>query len=115
MELIEESLIHWNGKKIESKRVPCQYPELGDCEVCISHPRSHGYPRLGRNGKVYRMSRYVWEQKFRPIPEGMLVLHKCDNHACINPDHLFLGTQKDNMQDMVKKGRDRSGYKGRGN
>jgi hypothetical protein len=40
-----------------------------------------------------------------PIPDGMLVLHTCDNPPCVNPDHLYLGTWKDNMQDRIKRGR----------
>jgi hypothetical protein len=48
--------------------------------------------------------RVAWEQKNGPIPDGMLVCHRCDNPGCVRPDHLFLGTPKDNMVDMVQKG-----------
>lgn len=49
--------------------------------------------------------RLAWEFSKGPIPEGLQVLHKCDNRKCCNPSHLFLGTQKDNIQDMISKGR----------
>jgi hypothetical protein len=50
--------------------------------------------------------RVAWEQANGPIPAGMLVCHRCDNPGCVRPDHLFLGTPKDNTVDMVQKGRD---------
>lgn len=59
-----------------------------------------------RNEFVHRVS---WEQHRGPIPPGMCVLHRCDNPACINPDHLFLGTRADNTNDMLAKSREAYG------
>ena len=52
-----------------------------------------------------RTSRLVWEKHFGPIPKKLSVLHDCDNKLCREPSHLFLGTQSDNIQDAVRKGR----------
>lgn len=49
--------------------------------------------------------RVAWVVNKGPIPEGLHVLHHCDNRACINPDHMFLGTHQDNMDDKTRKGR----------
>lgn len=53
--------------------------------------------------------RMAWELRNGPIPKGMHVLHRCDNPSCVNPDHLFLGTQSDNNRDRLEKGRTASG------
>lgn len=67
---------------------------------------------LGRYGQIYRDGKYVrahrlsWEfANGRPVPKGLQVHHRCDVPSCVNPDHLWVGTQSQNMEDMVKKGR----------
>lgn len=64
-----------------------------------------GYGQIQVEGTPKRTHRVAWALSNGPIPKGLLVLHKCDNRRCIRPDHLFLGTQKDNVDDMVSKGR----------
>jgi len=58
-------------------------------------------------GKNLRVHRLMWEAVNGPIPEGYYILHTCDNPPCINPNHLFLGTQADNIHDSQAKGRSR--------
>jgi HNH endonuclease len=74
------------------------------------HPDGYGYltvrKRLENNyRKNFYAHRISWEVHCGPIPEGLFVLHKCDNPPCTNPKHLFLGTNKDNMDDCSAKGR----------
>jgi hypothetical protein len=67
------------------------------------HPKGYGlFSIKNRNQRAHRVS---YQLCCGPIPDGMQVLHKCDNPSCVRPDHLFLGTNADNMADKVAKGR----------
>ena len=66
---------------------------------------STGYGQCRISGKLYRAHRVAWEMANGPVPDGLDVLHKCDNPPCVNVEHLFLGTHTDNMHDMFAKGR----------
>lgn len=66
----------------------------------------HGQWRSA-TGQIELAHRAAWRLMKGPIPDGLFVLHRCDNPACLNPTHLFLGTQSDNAKDMWAKGRAR--------
>lgn len=76
-----------------------------DCHPWIAGCDSHGYGRMKVNGRNVGAHRIGWELIHGPIPPGKRILHSCDNPPCQNPDHWFLGSQLDNMQDMAQKKR----------
>lgn len=75
------------------------------CWEWIGCTTSYGYGHVTNAGKRYAAHRLAYELHRGPIPDGILVCHTCDNRKCVRPDHLFLGTHKDNASDSVAKGR----------
>src|SRR5689334_5069110 len=69
------------------------------------HPSGYGVIGIWEEGRSVRAHRFSYSNFVGPIPPGMLVCHECDNRKCVNPDHLFLGDGKVNIQDCVRKGR----------
>jgi len=86
--------------------------QVGSWEECWNHTvgevvtRGHGgYGRIRYYGKRWLIHRLMYTLAFGDVPQGLDVLHSCDNPRCCNPAHLWLGTDKDNAQDKSRKGR----------
>lgn len=75
------------------------------CWIWIAVVHRLGYGQFRLRGDMIQAHRASWEIHYGPIPDGLWVLHKCDNPPCVNPAHLFLGTRQDNVDDKVNKGR----------
>ena len=92
------------------KRKPIKYyiNENG-CHVCVSHSTLRGYPyiklRYWGDRKSLTIIRFLWILRNGPLERKIFVIHRCDNPSCINMNHTWLGTPKENTQDMIKKGR----------
>lgn len=84
------------------------WPRITKSDGCWIWPgakNADGYGDVAILGTKRKAHRLAWEVTKGPIPEGLFVCHKCDNPPCVNPDHLFVGTNSDNMRDMSSKGR----------
>ncbi len=93
------------SERFESKYIP--EPNSG-CWIWTAYVNCDGYGRIAREGSRMGMElahRVSWGLHRGSIPNGLQVLHRCDNPPCVNPDHLFLGDVSANMKDAVKKGR----------
>jgi hypothetical protein len=80
-----------------------------NCWEWTGSKKGHGYGQMAVGKFGYYCHRYSYEITYGSIPGDLLVLHKCDNKACVRPDHLFLGTHKSNLHDAIEKGRHRVG------
>jgi HNH endonuclease len=90
--------------------------QSGECWEWTGARNLKGYGKFGiRDGAFVAAHRFAYElQTTERIPQGLWVLHRCDNPPCVRQDHLFLGTARDNAQDTIAKGRFVLGYRGRG-
>ncbi len=84
---------------------------MSDCILWTGPKAGKGYGVQSVKGKLQYVHRLVAAEAFGPIPPGMVVAHKCDVPNCINPDHLFVCTQLENLADMKRKGRSAKGDK----
>ncbi len=84
--------------------------KTGECWLWAGGRDRDGYGKARFHNRGWRAHRIAWELTFGPIPpETPRVLHRCDLPACVNPSHLWLGTDDDNMKDKVRKGRQSKG------
>lgn len=90
----------------ESERFAARVDKSSDCWMWTGAKTSAGYGNFTTADRRNVLAhRYAFEQEHGPIEDGSVVLHKCDTPACVNPNHLRRGTQKDNILDMLGKGR----------
>lgn len=98
----------YRGGYTPEQRFWAKVDKTETCWLWTGSGRRYGH--LNVDSKLVRAHRFAWALANGPIPEGLNICHSCDRGFCVNPDHLFLGTQKENVQDMHDKGRYRGGW-----
>jgi len=93
------------GKMTPEERFWRKVDKTGDCWLWTGVPNNHGYGTMMVNGKLEYVHRFSFTLAYGPIPNGLWVCHHCDVPLCVNPEHLFAGTAKDNAVDMARKER----------
>ena len=94
---------------MDVERVWSKVQRTDGCWLWTGARNKAGYGLARKDGRWHRAHRVVYELVIGPIPIGMNLMHTCDNPPCVNPDHLRPGTQRENLEDMTRKGRRVSG------
>lgn len=119
---VRDSQEQWNGRRFCSRKCSSNSKEIEPLHIRFwryvdksgaagcwlwTGSTSKGYGQLSTWGgeQNYKAHRLAWELMNGPVPDGLVVRHKCDNPRCVNPSHLEVGTQKDNSMDTSRRGR----------
>lgn len=99
------------GNELRKKFERC-FISSPSCWLWISGTDSHGYGKIQYQCSSHKAHRLAYQIYVGNIPDGLHVLHRCDNPRCVNPDHLFIGSHADNMKDKTTKGRAHGAHPG---
>ena len=114
MSRMTDERLDWGNKhqqrfKTTGQRFWEKVEKTDDCWLWIAAKDGCGYGLFRDNGKTHRAHRFIYQSIHGDIPKGLHVCHACDTPSCVNPDHLWLGTNLDNIADKTAKGRTRAG------
>lgn len=92
------------------KAILAQCRRVNDCLIWLGGVDHYGYGRITIEHKRYRVHRVMYEMVYNPIPDNKVIMHSCDIPNCVEPEHLSVGTQYENIMDAFRKGRNGSAY-----